>query len=159
MRKSPKSDKKKSSVSKSTLKEETTKITTPSALHITYRKNIGLIELSDSKAISVSLIRNALEQKFLAIEKISKTKTGEWSAKKDSGVWIPFHNMEEVGNLIAYAYNEGVKAGWNNNYEPQPMNIPSSTPVSETPALRELHLVSECAQINLFDSDKKRNNS
>ena len=131
----------------------------PSALHITYCKNIGLIELSDIKAISVSLIRNALEQKFLAIEKISKTKSGERSSKKDSGVWILFHKMEEVGNLIAYAYNEDLKAGWTNIYEPQPMTVTQGNiPVKSKrqPAIRELKLVSDDAslyQTRLFDND------
>ena len=152
--------KRKSSNRKTESKEEPSKSKKPSALDITYRKNMGLIELSESKAISVSLIRNALEQKFLAIEKISKTKSGEWSSKKDSGVWIPFHTMEKVGNLIAYAYSEGEKAGWANTYEPQPMTLPQgSVPIDnvQQPAIRELKLeVQGSPQIKLFDEDKAR---
>lgn len=154
------SGKRKSSNRKTEAKEEPSKNKKPSALDITYRKNMGLIELSESKAISVSLIRNALEQKFLAIEKISRTKSGEWSSKKDSGVWIPFYKMEEIGNLIAYAYSEGEKAGWTNTYEPKPMTLPQgSVPVDnvQQSAIRELKLeVQGSSQIKLFDEDKMR---
>ena len=133
----------------------------PSPVKIVYQKDMGLINLSDSKGILVSLIRNALEQKFLAIQRVSKGKNGSWKA--DGGkVWLPFGKMKDVVELIAYAYDEGVKAGWDNDYEPQPMNIQQGNIINfatEKPALRELELRSEdpsIYQVALFRDDKKQ---
>lgn len=136
--------------------EEILQEETPSPLKLTYYKRIGLIELSESNAISVALLRNALDKKYLSIQKATRTKNGDW--KDSKGNWIPFEKMEEVLDLINYAYNEGVKAGWHNTYDPQPMTVQKSNIQSnpnEKPALRELTLVnkddSSPYQRTLFD--------
>ena len=70
--------------------------------------------------------------------------------------------MADIGDIIAHAYNEGVKAGWTNTYEPQPMTFPQgSVPIEPKPkpAIRELKLVSEddsLHQISLFDDDNNK---
>ena len=72
-------------------------------------------------------------------------------------MWLPFKEIKDIGNLIAHAYNEGLKAGWGNDYEPQPMTFPQGSVPVETkkkPAIRELELVSEDTSLyrmSLFD--------
>lgn len=153
-----KSSKKKTSDKKVDAREESAD--TPSPVKVTYYKRMGIVELSNNNAVSIALLRNALDQKFIAIERVYKAKDGEYKVKNK--LWLPFKEMGDIGDVIAHAYNEGVKAGWLNTYEPQPMILPQEnvpTKSQEKPALRELVLVSKDAslyQTTLFDDEEKK---
>lgn len=99
--------------------KEVEKKTSPSALEIQDSIEMGRVELSETQAISVSLIRNVLKQEYLAVQRTVKTKDGEWKVK--GGIWLPFSEMEKIGDIIQNAYNEGLKmGGWGNTYKPIP---------------------------------------
>ena len=119
MKKTDKKSTKKKTSSKSVVTQKTAK---PSPLEIKKKYAMGRVETSAGESIEISLICNVLEQKFLAVQKQSKTKDDSWY-NKGGGIWIPFKNMKELGNLIMHAHNEGLKAGWDiEDYIPQPMD-------------------------------------
>lgn len=119
MKKTDKKSPKKKTSSKKIVAPKTTK---PSPLAIKNKYTMGRVEISATESIEISLICNAYEQRFLVVQKQSKTKDGAWY-NKGGGIWIPFKNMKEIGNLIMHAHNEGLKAGWDiEDYIPQPMN-------------------------------------
>ena len=107
-------------VKKKTSKEDKiVKKSAPSPLEIQDYIDMGRVELSETQAISVSLVRNVLKQEYLAIQRTTKTKDGEWKVK--GGIWLPFSEMQKIGEIIYNAYNEGLKmGGWGNTYQPTP---------------------------------------
>ena len=110
----------KKTVKKKTSKEdESVKKSAPSPLEIQDYIDMGRVELSETQAISVALVRNVLKQEYLAIQRTTKTKDGEWKVK--GGIWLPFSEMQKIGDIIYNAYNEGLKmGGWGNTYQPTP---------------------------------------
>ena len=114
---------------------------------------MGTVELSENKAISVSLVRNALQQDYLAICRMQRSKNSdEWKPK--SAIWLPFSNMDKISEIINYAYKEGLKLGWGNTYQPQSIiytcNREEPLPDETKEAPAPLELVPHATQARLF---------
>ncbi|WP_110953072.1 hypothetical protein [Anaerosinus massiliensis] len=71
---------------------------------------IGNLLLSDTQAISVSLVRNK-GNRYVSIKRMYKTKNND-SYKPKSGIWIPFEETNNIISLLMYSYDEGIKAHW-----------------------------------------------
>ena len=92
----------------------------PSLITIIADIPMGTVELSETKAISVSLVRNALQQDYVAICRMQRSKNNdEW--KPRNAIWLPFSNMDKIIEIINYAYKEGLKLGWGNTYQSKPL--------------------------------------
>ena len=81
---------------------------------------MGKVELSETQAISVSLIRNELQQEFVAIRRMYRSKSDDkW--KMQDKIWLPFKNMYEICSVLINAFSEGNKLGWGNTYQSTPL--------------------------------------
>ncbi|MBQ6298692.1 MAG: hypothetical protein IJK81_13590 [Selenomonadaceae bacterium] len=81
---------------------------------------MGKVELSETQAISVSLIRNELQQEFVAVRRLYRSKSGDnW--KSQDKIWFPFKNMYEICAILINAFSEGNKLGWGNTYQSTPL--------------------------------------
>lgn len=108
---------------KSTGKNANKKVVTEqklSPISITTDIPMGIVELSETQAISVSLIRNALQQEYVAVRRMYRTGSNtDWKPK--SAIWLPFTKMDKIGEVICHAYDEGIKLGWGNTYKTTPL--------------------------------------
>ncbi len=92
----------------------------PSPITVVADILMGTVELNETKAISVSLVRNALQQDYIAICRMQRSKNNdEWKPK--SAIWLPFSNMDKIIEIINHAYKEGLKIGWGNTYQAKPL--------------------------------------
>ena len=81
---------------------------------------MGKVELSETQAIAVALIRNELQQEFVAVRRMYRSKSGDnWKAQDK--IWLPFKNMYEVCSVLINAFSEGNKLGWGNTYQSTPL--------------------------------------
>ena len=92
----------------------------PSPLTVITDIPMGKVELSETQAISVALIRNELQQEFVAVRRMYRSKSGDkW--KVQDKIWFPFKNMYEVCAILINAFSEGNKLGWGNTYQSTPL--------------------------------------
>ena len=88
----------------------------PSPIKIVTDIFMGQVDLSETQAISVALIRNELQQEFVAVRRMYRSKSSDnW--KSQDKIWLPFKNMYEICNVLINAFSEGSKLGWGNNYQ------------------------------------------
>ena len=84
---------------------------TPSSLEIVEELKIGKVEYSETKAISVSLIRTAIGYCYIAIYRMNRNNLqSDWT--QTSKIWIPFDEGGKVTDLINRAYILGLTRGW-----------------------------------------------
>ena len=125
----------------------------PSPITIIADIPMGTLKLSETKAISVSLVRSALQQDYVAICRMQRSRNSdEWKTTK--AIWLPFSNMDKIIEIINYAYKEGLKLGWGNTYQPKPLiyTCNSEEPLPDEPKKepKPLELVSQATQSHLF---------
>ena len=81
---------------------------------------MGKVELSETQAISVALIRNELQQEFVAVRRMYRSNSNDkW--KTQDKIWLPFKNMYEICSVLINAFGEGNKLGWGNTYQSTPL--------------------------------------
>ena len=90
-----------------------------SSLTIIKEYKIGVVELSETQAIEISIIINAELKSFVYIRRIYRTKIDdEWKQGKSGGIWLPFTEMHNICDVLIHAYDEGLKMGLDNIYKP-----------------------------------------
>ncbi|MBR3050133.1 MAG: hypothetical protein IKN16_04815 [Selenomonadaceae bacterium] len=113
---------------------------------------MGKVELSETQAISVALIRNELQQEFVAVRRMYRSKnTDKW--KTQDKIWLPFKNMYELCSVLINAYDVGNKLGWGNTYKTEPLIFAFNKNESSTANQRAepLELKPCLSQIGLFN--------
>ena len=102
--------------------------TQKSLIEIDENLDIDTRELSDTRALRVSLLRSK-GNRYTAITRLYKTKNSDtWNPQR--AIWIPFSSTNEVANMLARANQTGVKIGWDNASLGDDNN--SNSPISQS---------------------------
>ena len=71
---------------------------------------IGHLEISETKAFDIHLIRSKTNR-YVAINNMVKTKSdSDWKTKK--AMWLPFNKVALIADMIKMASEKGIKLGW-----------------------------------------------
>ena len=82
------------------------------AVTVELEKEIGIVHLSPTRAVSVALIRTQAGYDYIAIRRLSRSsKRAAW--KSIDKLWIPFAGAAEISGMINIAHNIGCrKSDW-----------------------------------------------
>ena len=109
----------KKTITKKVVPAKKEEVTINSALKIIKEYKMGIVELSETQAICISLIINAELNSFVYVHRICRTKiTDEWKKEKSGAIWLPFREMHNICDVLIHAYDEGLKMGLDNVYRP-----------------------------------------
>lgn len=85
---------------------------------------IGHLEVSDTKAFDIYLIRSKINR-YVAINNMIKTKSdSDWKTKK--AMWLPFDKVVLIADMIIMASEKGNELGWDKPIAEPEISSPSN---------------------------------
>ena len=137
------------------------------AVTIELEKEIGIVHLSPTRAVSVALIRTQAGYDYIAIRRMSRSsKRAAW--KSIDKLWIPFAGAAEISGMINIAHNIGCRrTDWIESkhklmertiYKDKQVTIPPIVEPSEKPVVEDLKLTCEPEQTTLNFSKEEMEN-
>lgn len=106
-------------------KRNTTKKTTPKkdvaknpAITIIEEIPMGMVELSELQAISMSLIRTAAKKWYVSIYRMNRTSPNNtWNSR--SKVWLPLDKINKICELMIHSFEQAINLDLFNDYKPE----------------------------------------
>ena len=79
---------------------------------------MGVVELSELQAISMSLIRTAAKKWYVSIYRMNRTNPNNtWNSR--SKVWLPLDKINKICELMIHSFEQAINLDLFNDYKPE----------------------------------------